>query len=191
MPTFNLPDYFSGHIPSFERHLSHLKGAGCSAIEIGSAEGRSAIWLLENILTHESSWLGCIDPWEWKPEAEDNFDRNTEAFGKKVIKKKAHSNRVLPVMWMHTYRMDFIYIDGNHQAKHVLEDAVLAWPLLKSGGIMAFDDYNWSDFEDCPNGLLPGEVGVPPKPAIDAFLLCYQNELEVLECESQVWIRKR
>src|SRR5438105_1560635 len=32
-------------------------------IEIGCFEGRTSIWLIENILSHESSHLTCIDPW--------------------------------------------------------------------------------------------------------------------------------
>jgi len=35
---------------------------------------------------------------------------------------------------------DFIYIDGAHEAKFVIQDAVLALPLLKPGGYILFDD---------------------------------------------------
>ena len=39
---------------------------------------------------------------------------------------------------------DLIYIDGSHTAADVLTDAVLAFQLLRVGGVMIFDDYLWS-----------------------------------------------
>jgi predicted O-methyltransferase YrrM len=36
---------------------------------------------------------------------------------------------------------EFIYIDGSHQAPDVISDAILSFHLLKSGGVIAFDDY--------------------------------------------------
>jgi hypothetical protein len=53
-------------------------------------------------------------------------------------------------------------IDGCHWTANVLEDAVLAFPLLKPAGIMAFDDYLWDDPECNQEGR--------PKEAVDAFL---------------------
>lgn len=34
-------------------------------LEIGSFEGRSAVWFLENVLTHPSAQLVCVDPMPW------------------------------------------------------------------------------------------------------------------------------
>ena len=34
-------------------------------------------------------------------------------------------------------------MDGSHHARDVLQDAVLAWGLLRPGGYMIFDDYEW------------------------------------------------
>lgn len=36
---------------------------------------------------------------------------------------------------------DWIYIDGLHDYHGVLRDFEAAWPLLKPGGVMVFDDY--------------------------------------------------
>lgn len=44
-------------------------------------------------------------------------------------------------------------------AENVLTDAVMSWPLLKVGGVIAFDDYEWGD----------GRTLKAPKQAIDAF----------------------
>lgn len=37
---------------------------------------------------------------------------------------------------------DWIYIDGRHDYDGVLQDFHAAWPLLKHGGVMVFDDYD-------------------------------------------------
>ena len=48
-------DWFSHNIPQFEPFLGHLKGKPCRLLEIGTYEGRSALWLAENIATHPLS----------------------------------------------------------------------------------------------------------------------------------------
>ncbi len=54
-------DWFSSHIPHWERLLRPLAGQPIQALEIGSYEGRSAVWLLQEILTHPESRLTCVD----------------------------------------------------------------------------------------------------------------------------------
>jgi predicted O-methyltransferase YrrM len=70
---------------------------------------------------------------------------------------------------------DIIYIDGSHRAKDVLQDSVLAWPLLRPGGILIWDDYQW-----CPDDPKYPTWDVPG-PSIDAFLAAYRRELTQLE----------
>jgi predicted O-methyltransferase YrrM len=77
---------------------------------------------------------------------------------------------------------DFIYVDGDHTEKAVYADAINCWPLLKSGGILAFDDYLWGQ------GLEPHTT---PKPAIDRFLAEKQGEYEILNEDYQVWLLKK
>jgi Methyltransferase domain len=76
---------------------------------------------------------------------------------------------------------DFVYIDGSHRAVDVLEDAVLAWRLIKQGGILTFDDYRWEgafDYTNCP------------KIAIDAFLEIYSGQFTFIREDYQVTIKK-
>ena len=55
-------DYVSWLIPIWEQYLYEFKGKeNISLLEIGSFEGRSAIWFLENILTHPTSSITCVD----------------------------------------------------------------------------------------------------------------------------------
>jgi len=107
------------------------------------------------------------------------FEENTDPYNIVLTTLMGMSQRHLRVLNFDYY--DFIYVDGSHQASDVLEDAVLAFPLLKEGGIMIFDDYTWGagmDYYDIP------------VTGIDAFLRVYGNQLEIIEKNSQVIIRK-
>ena len=77
---------------------------------------------------------------------------------------------------------DIIYVDGSHAADDVLEDAVLSWRLLKDGGLLIFDDYEWSKFVS-PQAR--------PKIAITAFVRCYRPELKIIHRDYQVIVQKR
>ena len=82
---------------------------------------------------------------------------------------------------------DLVYIDGSHQAPDVLTDAVLAFQLLKVGGVMIFDDYLWS--MDRPGTQ---DVLMMPKPAIDAFLNIFQRKTNIFTGAPlrQLYVRK-
>jgi len=55
-------DYFTYNIPIWDIALSSYKGRpDLSYLEIGVLEGRSAVWMLENVLTHPTSKLTAID----------------------------------------------------------------------------------------------------------------------------------
>lgn len=59
-----------------------------------------------------------------------------------------------------------------------------AWSQLKNGGILIFDDYQWTD---PMNNLMAHEV---PGPAIDFFMSVYQGQYTLLHKEYQVILRK-
>jgi hypothetical protein len=70
-------------------------------------------------------------------------------------------------------KADFIYVDGSHFAKDVLSDAVLGFELLNLGGVMLFDDaVSWRYGEHIQDS---------PKIAVDSFIQCNWNRLQVLE----------
>jgi predicted O-methyltransferase YrrM len=67
-----------------------------------------------------------------------------------------NSSQALAQLIQQKQEYDFIYIDGDHSPLGVLTDATMAWQLLRKGGVMLFDDYQY-DRE-------------PTKIGIDAFL---------------------
>lgn len=170
-------DWFTEQIPNFTQHLAELRGTACRAVEIGTHEGRATMWLLDNILTHPDSRLLTIDLKRYP-----RFAANLEAHPsrRQVVVGNGRSQRILRKL--PTDSVDFVYVDGSHGTIAVLEDAVLSFPLLHVGGILAFDDYLWDDPRFNQNGT--------PKPAIDAFLTLYAGKIEVLSHGWQVWVRK-
>jgi hypothetical protein len=174
-------DWLSKHLGSWQRALKPLiNQPNIRALEIGSFEGRSAVWLLEHVLTHPSSSLVCIDPF-FGGAREARFDHNI-ALTKQAIqleKRKGFSEDVLPELVRDTF--DLIYIDGSHTASNVLLDAFLSWRLLKVGGVVIFDDYLW---------IKAPRASERPKLAIDLFLEQLKGHYKVLHFGYQVLLRK-
>lgn len=185
-------DWTTTHTELWMTHLGHLRGVPDGhAIEIGCFEGRSTIWFLKNILTDERSRLICIDTFEGGDDQRkfgtkldklydrfcSNIDECNLADKTQVFKMESvEALQRLPGLCH-----DFIYLDGSHIAKDVLQDLVLSWPLLKINGIMILDDYGWNLDPDRLNR---------PQPAIDAFLDIYSQKLEILHKGLQVIVRK-
>ena len=165
-------------------------------LEIGSFEGRSSIWIAENMM-QDNDILRCIDTWEGgeehgeenMSEVEERFRRNlivaTEKLPRRrIIQQKGTSVREI-ARWLTTdnQHFDFIYIDGSHLAKDVMTDACMAWPLLKPKGLMVFDDYLW-----VPNAR---DILHRPKAAIDAFTNLFAEEVEIVHIGYQLIVRKK
>jgi predicted O-methyltransferase YrrM len=173
-------DWFTYHIRVWEPLLTEFKDkADVRYLEIGVFEGRSALWMLENILTHPSARLTAIDlfPDDLQSRFVANIDKS--GFRDKVEIFKGKSQDKLRELPLKSY--DLIYIDGSHRAKHVFLDAALSWDLLKDGGLLIFDDYLW-------NIELPADL-IPKRP-IDTFLMAFGDEIELLYHEDQVVVRK-
>ncbi|MDH4230861.1 MAG: class I SAM-dependent methyltransferase [Nitrospirota bacterium] len=173
-------DYVSSMTPVWRKYAEAFRGKeNVKLLEIGSYEGRSCIWFLENILTHPTSSITCVDI--FPPEPELVFDHNIRISGlrDKVTKMKGTSESTLPNLREKSF--DIIYVDGCHIAANVLMDAVASWLLLKPGGIMIFDDYEWEPHK---------RTEYRPKIAIDLFLKVFQNHIGVLHKGYQVIISK-
>jgi len=177
---------------NFKKHLIKYKGLPeLSFLEIGSFEGMATLWLLENILTHPTSKIICIDTFESSNEhkalninttnIESRFMDNIKQYRDKVTILKGKSQEIIRTFPI-SNNFDFVYIDGSHIAPDVLEDTILAFRLLKENGIIIFDDYEWRVGTD--------EIEMP-KIAIDCFLNIFKKELNVLEKGYQVIIEKK
>ena len=175
---------------NFESQLLPLAGKfNLRFLQIGAFTGDATVWLVDNILTQSNSVLEDVDIWTGSDEQEHKdmdwvdvervYDSRI-AFRPNVIKYKMTSTEYLKSLEEPTF--DFIYIDGDHTAEGVLKDAVLAWRLLKPGGIIAFDDYLWED---------PRGIAYQPKWSIDTFVAIVKDNSEILISNSQVWLKKK
>ena len=184
-------DWVSPHTAAWARDLEHLKGKPhVRALEVGCFEGQSACWFLDNILTHPTSRLVCVDPFAVPMASvllryfEARFDFNIEASGSgdRVTKLIGHSQVVLRTLQPASF--DFIYVDGSHKIGDVLQDAVLAWTLLRPGGIVNFDDYALVD------DLSEGMLARAPGRAIDAFVSLLGSSASIVRRDWQMVLRK-
>jgi hypothetical protein len=173
-------------------------------LEIGSYEGRSVCFLIEKNTWAEELDVHCIDTWEGGVEhksidvnmrsVEDRFDANVDlvvrksAFSVKLTKHKGGSDLMLSGLLANGFSnyFDFVYVDGSHQAKDVLFDAVLAFKLVKVGGVIGFDDYIWA--ENLNYGKDPLRC---PKMAIDAFTNIFFRNIDYMNAVcAQVYVIK-
>ena len=179
MPTFT-ENFTLNVIPVWEQLFRRVKWKADVkrvAIEIGSHEGASALWWTANLLKSPDSVLYCIDPWEDKPERFDLFQRNiAESPDRRKIRPiRSRSFDALVGLIRERVRADFIYVDGDHTARGALEDLVLAFRLLKVGGMMLCDDYQWVE-----PGRKSDDLLARPKMAIDAFTTIYADRIRTI-----------
>lgn len=156
-------------------------------LEVGSFEGLSTVFMIQTLGKIQPIELHCVDTWQGGREHDGiDFANVQERFTDNVRQAESEventvnmqlypvrSDIALPVMQAqlgHGY-FDFIYIDGSHEAADVLFDAVNAFKLLRSGGVMVFDDYLWYNN--------PADIIRAPKIAIDAFVNTHFDKLQV------------
>ena len=177
---------------NFETYLAEYKDKpDLRFLQLGVFTGDASVWLCNNILTDKSSRLIDVDTWEGSDEqshAEMDFSDVQQVYKEKVKDLSVISITSRTDEYLIRQRnnfldaYDFIYVDADHHASSALIDAELSWPLLKSGGILAFDDYTWG--RDLP----PAKT---PRPGILLFVDKHKNELDTLVINSQYWIRKK
>ncbi len=151
----------------------------------------ASVWLLDNILTGQGSRLTDVDTWQGSDEADHksmDFDDVFTTYKKKIAHKhnitivQRSTTNFLVDEWANKSQYDFIYVDADHTTVGVLLDAELSWPLLKSGGIMAFDDLTWGSH------LPPSQS---PKAGILLFAERHKSEFDLVVANTQYWIKKK
>ena len=183
-------DWFSNNIPNFKLCMETTPEHKLF-LEIGVFEGRSTCWLLQNGLSDKGSII-CVDTFAGGQShdgvdfaaVEGRFWTNTNEAKKmeqKVSLYKQTSYRAIAELIGHRAVFNFIYIDGSHTAYDTLADACMAWGMLKSGGVMLFDDYEWNKYSEPERN---------PKIGIDSFLECYKGQYEVILKNYQLGVKK-
>jgi hypothetical protein len=142
---------------NFERFLLPLAGKEwLRFLQLGCFTGDASVWLGKNVLTGEHSWLDDVDTWQGAPnepiQEQMDFDDVYATYlakteGLPITHRRTTTTEYLldhDVAVMRPSFFDFIYVDAHHTSASAFLDSELSWPLLKSGGILAIDDYEWS-----------------------------------------------
>ena len=171
-------DWISFNFDVWAKLLEPLRGQPINILEVGSFEGRSAIFFLEYL---PLSNIVCIDRFEdvGFPGYGERFQRNTGKYANRVEAIRAESIPALHGLLRGGRRFDLIFIDGCHVRDNVLIDSMLCWYLLGISGILIWDDY------DLDIASYSG-----PRGGIDQALKIYEGELVELRKASQVIVRK-
>lgn len=185
-------DLFSRAIATWMTHV-FPRFAGVPNVkwlEVGSHEGRSALWTLEKVLTGTGSSITCLDLWgSWTPNYDlpwkaarladrspcDWFDFNLVGRSN-VVKLKGKSADLLPTLPRRHFHG--AYIDGSHEFEDVYSDACLTLPLLRDEALLIFDDYE--------GNLKPEKREFGVNRAVSKFLSEHPNEFEVLHEDYQI-----
>jgi len=172
-------DWVSEKLDHWSDLVARIKVAEPKVLEVGSWEGASVLaWL--NLIP--GSHVTALDKWWQVPDRESRFDKNIAPFGDRVRKMKGHSAASLSQLLSEGKTFDLIYIDGDHHREGTLEDTALAWPMLKPGGILIWDDYRWEPSRSASDR---------PQEAIDWFLAAHKLELDEIYRDYQIAVQKR
>ena len=168
--------------------VNYFSNNAINYLEIGTFYGANLLSVAKTYASHADSKLYCIDPWEdyneypdFKNEQNNIYNTFINNINMSSYKDKINIHRGYSHNILHTFENEFfdiIYIDGNHEPEYVLEDAVLSFQKLKTGGIMIFDDYGWGGPDLTQRG-------------IDAFISGYYKRIKKLGLiDSQMFIQK-
>ena len=177
--------------PIWNKYLLPLNGQVRSYLEVGCCEGRSLVWILENL---DPSLAVGVDPYipprRMQADAYRTYRDNCRWNLTRWIQDGKVRLYEHPSSWLMTDRgwrrvkresFDLCYLDGSHLASDLMLDAILCWERLRRGGIMVFDDMQrrWH----------LGRALV--RPAVMAFMTIYDSRWEMFFMEPrQLAIRK-
>lgn len=179
---FKYPDeriFFVDHLPAWEHFLPNYGDEPKICLEIGALYGGSSVYILENFCKKEGSYHYIMDI-----NTNEYIENNINPYKHKVtylLGESADSFKTFQHEGKTKEFLDFIYIDGNHMSKYVLEDAVNAFYCLKNNGYIIFDDYG---------GGLEQEQYLQVKTGADAFYHGYHKYLDIIHNGYQVIMKK-
>ena len=186
---------FHDHVITSVESICRQVGFPKTVIEIGVFEGETTFNMSQMISQNVEGYKHyAIDPFDTSADLpEKNMSSTKEIF---LNNLKESSQGLVEFMNMKSFdalielrnrgvKADLIYVDGDHRAPEVLQDAVLGFELLNVGGVILFDDSVVWRYK--------GDITNSPKIAVDNFIQCYWDRLEVLEIPNgyQLAIRRK
>lgn len=167
-------------------HLFQTYGIPNTYIEVGVFEGSTLFWVSDVCTPHNNNIkLYAIDPHVGSNDMHDDFNLVKENFthnlsvnqNQNVTYISKFSQDGLIDLINQKVEAELIYIDGDHKASEVLTDLVLAWKLLKVGGVILCDDTTTWRFTDS-NGTESAQMSV--RMAVEMFIQCNWHKVRLL-----------
>jgi predicted O-methyltransferase YrrM len=137
-------------------------------IEVGTWKGGSAIHMatvarklgISPEIICVDTWLGAVEFWTDQADPErylalkcrHGYPTVYYQFVANVIHKACQDlitpfpqTSTIAALWFRRYgiKAELIYIDGSHEEEDVYADLVSYWDLLRPGGVLVGDDWNW------------------------------------------------
>jgi len=194
-----MPKYTHEWNAAFIANTKGVKGLRL-CLEIGCFEGLTSNYICSNLLAPNGRLI-CVDPLANEYITTDLTDRDEEhnksIYGYfndqyvrfsdnvkpfvdsgKLILYRGTSDVILPQL--QDFVFDLIYIDGDHREEAVYQDGCWAIKLIRSGGVIVFDDYDWAD----------GDGRHVTRAGIDRFLAENKEIVSTTFSHGQVIVRK-
>ena len=139
-------------------HKFLYKGQQRDVLEVGTFEGIGSSCISDLLLDHPNSTLDIVDPFLVADPTTPQVSGSTESIARGNIARSLHAPKVKIYKLFSTeyYKQlrgpdgtptklyDLIYMDGSHEPEDVKVDLQECFQLLKPGGILWMDDYNWN-----------------------------------------------
>jgi len=142
----NIPGWFN---PITYKYMADRAKPGDIFVEVGVFKGRSAAFMATELLNSGKGVnFYAVDHFKGSPEHGDLTDTLlTEAIENLRPVLEAGAVVIMPepslkaVTRFEDDVVDFVFIDAAHDYESVKEDIAAWWPKVKSGGVLAGDDY--------------------------------------------------
>ena len=179
--------WFLNNFYIFNFFLPKDKNKKFDYLEVGCFEGLSSFFVLSEY-PQVNAYL--LDIWDLPNSnrkslskdfnfIEKNFDKNLSNYN--FNKVKDDSVIAMRKFLKQNVKFDFIYIDGSHNGEDILSDAIEAFKILKTKGIIFFDDFLQYD----SNREIQSYEG------IEKFLSLHTNNLNIEYFQNNLVIRKK
>lgn len=161
-----LPEGWGSSHPYFKRYIESVRPR--FIVEVGTWLGGSAVHmghllraagLGEGCILCVDTWLGSSEHFLQDQERRqlkiangratfyDDFMRNVVDHGLQdiIVPFSITSIAAAEVLRERNFRPDLIYLDGDHTPRGVRADLELYWDILRPGGVLLGDDFDWQE----------------------------------------------
>jgi hypothetical protein len=147
----NVDGYLTHKHPLVFNKMMDLAPKSGTWVEIGSWKGKSASYCVVELMLRGMKYdFHCVDPWTGSEEHEnlqiikegklfEEFMKNTLTISHLITPHKMTSEKASKKFEDNS--VDVIFIDGDHSYEGVKTDLECWFPKIKSGGVIAYDDY--------------------------------------------------